>query len=101
MAPSAAVVDASPRVEGRPEGSLALELARDTTESGSYPIVLVSYSLACTTYEDANEAELVRGFLEYAASEDGQAASAESAGSAPISDAIRTDAQAQIAKIGA
>ena len=98
---AAAVVDASPRVEGRPEGSLALELARDTTESGSYPIVLVSYSLACTTYEDANEAALVRGFLEYAASEDGQAAAAESAGSAPISDAIRTDAQAQIEKIGA
>ena len=89
---AAAVVEGSPRAEGRPEGSLALELARDTTESGSYPIVLVSYSLACKTYEDAAQGELVKAFLEYVASEDGQAASAESAGSAPISDTIRTDA---------
>jgi phosphate transport system substrate-binding protein len=98
---AAAVVDASPRVEGRPEGSLALELARDTTESGSYPIVLVSYQLACKTYEDAAQGELVKGFLEYIASEDGQAAAADAAGSAPISDTIRTDAMAQIEQIGA
>ena len=98
---AAAVVEASPRVEGRPEGSLAIELARDTTESGNYPIVLVSYSIACTTYEDANETELVRGFLEYAASEDGQAAAAEAAGSAPLSDTLRTDAVAAIEQIGA
>jgi phosphate transport system substrate-binding protein len=98
---AAAVVENSPRAEGRPEGSLALELARDTTESGNYPIVLVSYQLACKSYEDAAQADLVRGFLEYAASEDGQAASAESAGSAPISDTLREDATAQIEQIGA
>ena len=98
---AAAVVEASPRVEGRPEGSLALDIARDTTESGAYPIVLVSYQLACKTYEDAAQGELVKAFLAYAASEDGQAAAAESAGSAPISDTIRTDAEAQIELIGA
>ena len=98
---AAAVVEASPRVEGRPEGSLALELARDTTESGSYPIVLVSYQLACKTYEDAAQGELVKGFLTYIASEEGQAAAADAAGSAPISDTIRTDALAQIEQIGA
>ena len=98
---AAAVVEGSPRAEGRPEGSLALEIARDTTESGQYPIVLVSYSLACKTYEDAAQGELVRAFLEYAASEEGQAAASESAGSAPISETIRTDALAQIEQIGA
>ena len=98
---AAAVVENSPRAEGRPEGSLALELARDTTESGNYPIVLVSYSLACKTYEDAAQGELVKGFLSYAVSEEGQAASAESAGSAPISDTLRTDAEAQIEQISA
>ncbi len=98
---AAAVVENSPRAQGRPEGSLALELARDTAESGSYPIVLVSYSLACKTYEDEAQGELVKAFLTYAASEDGQAAAAESAGSAPISDTIRTDATAQIEQIGA
>jgi len=98
---AAAVVANSPRVEGRPEGSLALELARDTQESGSYPIVLVSYQLACKSYDDAADAELVRAFLEYAASEDGQAAAAEAAGSAPISDELRADALEQIEQIGA
>ena len=98
---AAAVVENSPRSEGRPEGSLALELARDTTESGNYPIVLVSYQLACKTYDDAAQGELVRGFLEYAASEEGQAAASQAAGSAPISDTIRTDALAQIEQISA
>ena len=98
---AAAVVENSPRAEGRPEGSLALELARDTTESGNYPIVLVSYSLACKTYEDTAQGDLVKGFLSYAVSDDGQAASAESAGSAPISDTLRTDAEAQIEQINA
>ena len=98
---AAAVVANSPRVEGRPEGSLALELNRETTESGNYPIVLVSYQLACTTYDDAAKAELVKGFLSYIASEEGQAAAEESAGSAPISDELRQDATAVIDGIGA
>lgn len=98
---AAAVVENSPRAEGRPDGSLALELARDTTESGSYPIVLVSYQLACKTYEDAAQGELVKEFLSYIASEEGQQASAESAGSAPISESLRSDAMAVIDQIGA
>ena len=98
---AAAVVESSPRVEGRPEGSLVIELARDTADSGNYPVVLVSYQLACTSYEDANDTALVKGFLSYIASEDGQAAAAEAAGSAPISEKLRTDAVAVIDQIGA
>jgi phosphate transport system substrate-binding protein len=98
---AASLVEGSPRVEGRPEGSLALELARDTAESGNYPIVLVSYSLACKTYEDAAEADLVKGFLTYIASEEGQEAATEAAGSAPITDTLRTDVMEQLEQIGA
>ncbi len=98
---AAAVVANSPRVEGRPEGSLALELARDTTESGNYPIVLVSYSLACKTYDSAEDAELVAGYLSYVASEEGQSAAEEAAGSAPISEELRTEVQEQLDQIGA
>jgi phosphate transport system substrate-binding protein len=98
---AAEVVANSPRVEGGPEGSLAIELARDTKESGNYPIVLVSYSLACQSYDDAKQGELVKAFLSYIASQDGQAAAAKAAGSAPISDKLRTDALAIIEKIGA
>ena len=93
---AAAVVDASPRVEGHPEGSFALDLERDTTASGVYPIVLVSYELACGTYPDQETADLVKAFLGYVISPEGQQASADNAGSAPISDAQRAQFQAAI-----
>lgn len=99
---AAAVVANSPALEGeRPEGSLALELNRNTNESGDYPIVLVSYALACKTYTDANDAELVQAYLTFVASEEGQDAAAEAAGSAPISDELRDDAVAQFEQIAA
>ncbi|MDQ3628462.1 MAG: phosphate ABC transporter substrate-binding protein PstS [Actinomycetota bacterium] len=98
---AAAVVDASERVEGRGETDLVFDIARDTTEEGVYPIVLVSYHLACTTYEDETDAELTNGFLTYVISPEGQDAAAENAGSAPISDTIREQAQAAVDQIEA
>lgn len=98
---AAQIVSASPRVEGRPEGSFAIDVARDTTESGAYPIVLVSYELACGTYPDQATADLVKAFLGYVISEEGQSEAAENAGSAPISDEQRTEFQAAIDSISA
>ena len=89
---AAKVVEASEPADTGVEGDMALELARDTTESGAYPIVLVSYHIACSSYEDAERANLVKDFLSYVVSEDGQATAAEAAGSAPISEATRADA---------
>lgn len=85
---AAAVVDASPREEGRTAGDLAIALDR-TPEDGEYPIVLVSYMIACEEYQDAATAGLVKGFLEYVISAEGQSAAAEAAGSSPISDTQR------------
>lgn len=98
---AAAVVDASPRAEGRAEHDIAVELDRTATTPGTYPLVLVSYSLACTVYADENDAALVKGFLSYIASEEGQTAAASAAGSAPISDDLRTDVVAAIDSITA
>lgn len=84
---AAEVVAQSPRVEGTSEYVYAIELQRDIP--GTYPVVLVSYTLACHTYADETTAELVQGFLSYAISEEGQQAAADSAGSAPMSDTIR------------
>lgn len=98
---AAAVVDASSQVSGRPETDLATELARDTTESGAYPIVLISYHIACTQYEDAEQAALVKAFETYVISEDGQSAAAETAGSAPMSSSLREKAQAVVDQIQA
>lgn len=82
---AAAIVDASPFAEGREDGDLAIELDRTSSEAGVYPIVLVSYLIACNEYEDAETANLVTEYLSYVISEEGQATSQEAAGTAPIS----------------
>lgn len=92
---AAAVVDASPLEEGRTAGDLAIALDR-TPDSAAYPIVLVSYMIACEEYADAAVAPLVKGFLEYVISPEGQDAAAAAAGSAPISDAQRTAMQSAL-----
>ncbi|MCC4250382.1 MULTISPECIES: phosphate ABC transporter substrate-binding protein PstS [Microbacterium] len=86
---AAAIVDESPFVEGRSEGDLAIELDRTSQEAGVYPIVLISYMIACQEYADAANAPIVKAFLQYVASEEGQQAAADAAGSAPISDTLR------------
>jgi len=98
---AAAVVAASPRVEGRGANNFAIELARDTTEAGSYPIVLVSYDIACASYPDQATADLVKGFLGYVISEDGQKAAAGAAGSAPITAEQRSQYEAAVEAISA
>jgi phosphate transport system substrate-binding protein len=96
---AAAIVDASPYEDGRAEGDLAVSIDRTTEEAGVYPIVLVSYMIACEQYEDAAMAELVQSFLSYVASPEGQDAAAAAAGSAPISDTVREQVDAAIALI--
>ena len=93
---AAAVVQNSPRVEGRGEHDYVIEINRDTTGSGEYPIVLVSYHIGCMEYEDPQVAELLRTFMTYVVSEEGQAAAAQIAGSAPISDGLREQAMTAI-----
>ncbi len=97
---AAAVLDASTRVEGRPATDIAIDVARDTTEADTYPIVLVSYAIGCLTYEDPTEAELVSAYLAYMVSAEGQDAAAENAGSAPITDTLREEIVAIIDQIG-
>jgi phosphate transport system substrate-binding protein len=91
LSPEAAskVVDASEKVEGRSEGDLAFDLARDTTESGAYPIVLVSYHLVCSSYKDQETVDMVKAWEKFVVSEEGQKSAADSAGSAPLSDDLR------------
>ena len=88
---AAQIVDVSQRVEGQGEYVFAYELARDTTADGIYPISLVSYEMACTRYDSADEAALVKAFYSYIISEEGQQAAATTAGSAPIPDSLRQE----------
>ncbi|MET1035240.1 MAG: phosphate ABC transporter substrate-binding protein PstS [Arthrobacter sp.] len=96
---AAKAVEASQPVEGRPALDMSLDLERDTTESGAYPIVLVSYELFCTSYEDQETVDLVKAFGEFVVSEEGQNLAADSAGSAPLSEGLRERALEAIASI--
>lgn len=98
---AAKAVEASPREEGREEGDIAVEIDRKQTDSGVYPLVLVSYLITCDTYEDQATADLVKGYASYVISEDGQKAAEEAAGSAPLTEGLRTDAQKSIDSIKA
>src|SRR5690606_20557484 len=84
---AARILEASPRDASAAAGpyTLPFKLDRDTEAAGTYPIVLVSYLLACTRYGSASEAEIVRAYLEHAVGPEGQRAAAANAGSAPLS----------------
>ncbi len=96
---AAKVVEESPRADGVPEHDIAIDLKRDTTTAGSYPIVLISYIIVCSKYSDAEQGKLVKAYVSYMASAEGQQAAAEAAGSAPISSALRADVVAAINSI--
>jgi len=86
---AAAILDASPQADDPGRFVFTYELDRRTEASGTYPIVLVSYEMACTRYGSANDAALVKAFLGYVISPEGQDAAAGHAGSAPITDELR------------
>lgn len=87
---AAAVAAASPRVSDGGQYAFALKIARTTTDATHYPITLVSYFIGCAKYPDAAKGALVKAYLSYVVSTDGQAAAAKSAGSAPLSDQLRS-----------
>lgn len=87
---AAAILDESPEDKADAPGKymFPFKLDRKTEAEGTYPIVLVSYLLACTKYGNAEEAALTKAYLEYAISPEGQEAAAANAGSAPLSSAL-------------
>lgn len=103
VAPSAegasALVGAAERETGRAAGDISLTLPRTGTDPAQYPITLVTYSIVCTSYQDAATANNVKGFFTYVASPEGQAAAEGEAGSAPIPDTIATDVQTALDSI--
>ncbi len=87
---AAKILEESPEDKELSKGKnvFAFELDRKTEAQGTYPIVLVSSLIACTKYDSASEAAIVKAYLEYAISAEGQEAAAENAGSAPLSAAL-------------
>lgn len=98
---AAKVLEVSPRVEGRSDVSMAFDLDHATQESGVYPIVLTSYLLACQTYSDAAQADLVKAYMEYILSDEGQEFGASEAGVAPLADSLQSEALEIVGSISA
>lgn len=88
---AAKIVDVSSRVDGRGDNDFSYDLVRDATESGVYPIALLSYHVVCLHYDDPATADLVRSFMLYVGSDEGQQAAAEAAGSAPLSPELSAE----------
>jgi phosphate transport system substrate-binding protein len=93
---AAAALENSPLAKGRPESSMAVEIDRKTTAKGAYPVMLVSYLIACPTYDTKAQADLVKGFLTYVISDQGQKEAADNAGSAPIPASLASKAQSLV-----
>lgn len=96
---AAALIDASEIAQNRPETSLAYKLNRKTTQSGVYPVALVTYLMGCVEYENANTANLVREYANFINSPEGQAIAQEFAGSSPLTEATRLRNQQVIDRI--
>lgn len=88
---AAELVGNSPQVAGRGADDLAIQLNRTTTSSSEYPIVLVSYHIGCL--QPKKNGAVLKGFMNYVISADGQQAAAKASGSAPISDTQRSKSQ--------
>ena len=96
---AAKILESAERVDESSKTNYAVKLDRGNAGEGVYPVVLVSYAVACTDYEDKDVASTVKAYLEYAVSEDGQKAAQEAAGNAPITAATRDAAMKRIEAI--
>jgi phosphate transport system substrate-binding protein len=96
---AAEVVAGSPLVADRAADDLALDLNRKTTNPAEYPLVLVSYAIVCNEYADAAQGELVKAYIEFIASAEGQAVAEEFAGVAPLSSELEANVAAVLATI--
>ncbi len=69
------------------------------TNTNSYPIPLLSYIVACTTFKDAAQAKLTKAYLSFIASDEGQKVASVNAGSAPLPTSILKEIVKSIALI--
>ncbi|PIE34426.1 MAG: phosphate ABC transporter substrate-binding protein PstS [Ilumatobacter coccineus] len=94
------IIDASTRLEGANPYDFQIEVNRTPDTPDIYPISLISYHIVCVEYETPQQAALVRAFMSYIGSPEGQDVAALLAGSAPMSDEIRAEITASVNAIG-
>ncbi|MDN5725889.1 MAG: phosphate ABC transporter substrate-binding protein PstS [Propionibacteriales bacterium] len=87
-----AVNDAEAKGQGN---DLALDLKYSDLSEGAYPLILVTYEIACSENKDPEQGALIKDFLSYMVSEENQAA-LEEQGFAPLPTELRTKVAASI-----
>lgn len=85
---AAKLVEESPPSNADGKNAFVYTLDRQPKDASAYPATLASYEFACTQYDDAKTGPLVKGYLSYILSAEGQKAAADSAGSAPLTDTL-------------
>ncbi|MCJ1714546.1 phosphate ABC transporter substrate-binding protein PstS [Microbacterium sp. M1A1_1b] len=96
---AATVVADSEMVSGRDSNDLAIDINRKDTAKGAWPLVLVSYAIACQEYKDSTKADLVKAYLTYVVSDDAQKSAATEAKSAALSSDLAKKAATAVASI--
>lgn len=77
---------------------LKLSIDYNTKTAGAYPIVLVTYEITCEKGLPADQSKLVKSFLTYTASDEGQAA-LKDLGYAPLSGDLLTKVRSAVEAI--
>lgn len=81
------------------DGNIILDIDYTTTVPGSYPISIVTYEIVCSTGLDQDQnPELVSAFLDFAASDSGQALLGE-IGYVPLSGDLLTGVRGSLATV--
>jgi phosphate transport system substrate-binding protein len=92
---SKAIADAKVAGKGK---DLALDLNYKTSAANAYPIVLVTYEIACDKGNNKDTLAATKSFLNYTASKDGQS-TLPSLGYAPLPDAIAQKVRSTIPQL--
>ncbi|WKV16184.1 substrate-binding domain-containing protein [Janibacter limosus] len=69
---AAKILESAKRVDETSKSNYAVKLDRGNAGEGVYPVVLVSYAVACSEYKDPETANTVKSYLEYAISAEGR-----------------------------
>lgn len=96
-AKSAGRAVSSAKVVGKGK-DLSLHIDYATKTPGAYPLVLVTYEIACSSYDDPQTGKRVKAFLSYMASPEFQSTLTE-IGSAPLPSKVQSQAAATISAI--
>jgi phosphate transport system substrate-binding protein len=96
---AAKIVDASERVAGESGLDYTIVVNRTPDSADTYPIALVSYHIVCLQYDSQEKVDLVKAFMTYVGSDEGQMAAAAAAGSAPLSADVQAEVQKSIDQI--